>query len=317
MFHLRYGLVVLLVVLMALGGFRGAEAVEKWSAGRARDGRRGGRGPRRGGGRMRRLVPWQWTLKSRLAVLALALGLVALFGGPRDGGTVTLNAAELAAIVESEVDHVTVDELADWIIQGRNDYRLLDVRDPAAYAEYHIPTAESVQITELADYPLLRNEKIVLYSDGGTHSAQAWFLLKARGYGGVYMLLYGLEEWKQRILFPSPGADGEPAGGRRLRARPPGEPVLRRHPPERRGDGRADGDRDAQAPAARPGSGGLDKAEAQGGLLAPWYLVLPPVAAAPVPAGAAAVLLDGHVEVAAVRLPAVLAGAPIRVARPF
>ena len=37
-FHLRHGLVVLLVVLMALGGFRGAEAVEKWSAGRARDG---------------------------------------------------------------------------------------------------------------------------------------------------------------------------------------------------------------------------------------------------------------------------------------
>ena len=152
---------------------------------------------------MRRLVPWQWTLKSRLAMLALALGLIAPFGGPRDGGTVTLNAAELAAIVESEVDHVTVDELADWVIQGRNDYRLLDVRDPAAYAEYHIPTAESVQITELAAYPLLRNEKIVLYSDGGTHSAQGWFLLKARGYGGVYMLLYGLEEWKQRILFPS------------------------------------------------------------------------------------------------------------------
>jgi hypothetical protein len=33
-FHLRHGLVVLLVVLMALGGFRGAEAVEKWSASR-------------------------------------------------------------------------------------------------------------------------------------------------------------------------------------------------------------------------------------------------------------------------------------------
>jgi len=151
---------------------------------------------------MRRWLNWQWTLKTRLATLALALGLIAPLGSPRDGGTVTLNAAELAAIVENEVDHVTVEELADWIIQGRNDYRLLDVRDPAAYAEYHIPTAESVQITELADYPLFRNEKIVLYSDGGTHAAQGWFLLKARGYGGVYILLYGLEEWKERILFP-------------------------------------------------------------------------------------------------------------------
>jgi rhodanese-related sulfurtransferase len=152
---------------------------------------------------MRRWPRWQWTLKSRLAVLALALGLVAPLGSPRDGGRVTLNAAELAAIVESEVDHVTVDELAGWIIQGRNDYRLLDVRGPASYAEYHIPTAESVQLTDLADYPLFRNEKIVLYSDGGTHSAQGWFLLKARGYGGAYILLYGLEEWKEHILFPS------------------------------------------------------------------------------------------------------------------
>ena len=39
-FHLRHGLVVLLVVLMALAGFRGAEAVEKWSAGRTRSARR-------------------------------------------------------------------------------------------------------------------------------------------------------------------------------------------------------------------------------------------------------------------------------------
>lgn len=36
LFGLRYGLVVLLVVMMALAGFRGAEAVERWSAGRAR-----------------------------------------------------------------------------------------------------------------------------------------------------------------------------------------------------------------------------------------------------------------------------------------
>jgi rhodanese-related sulfurtransferase len=152
---------------------------------------------------MKGLGSFRWTLKTRLAVLALVLGLVALLGDPYGGGTVTLNASELAALVEGEVDHVTVEELADWIIQGRNDYRLIDVRDEAAYAEYHIPTAESVQLTDLADYPLFRNEKIVLYSGGGMHSAQAWFLLRARGYDGARILFYGLEEWKERILFPA------------------------------------------------------------------------------------------------------------------
>ncbi len=171
------------------------------------------------GGVMIPISPARWTLKWRLAALALALGVPALFGDPYGGGWVRLNPRELAAIVETEVDHVQVEELAGWIVQGRNDYRLLDVRDAASYAEYHIPGAESVQLTELAQYPLSRNEKIVLYSDGGMHSAQAWFLLKARGYRGAYVLLRGLEEWKDRVLFPTLPPDATPEESRRYRAR--------------------------------------------------------------------------------------------------
>ncbi len=148
-------------------------------------------------------------LHSRLAALAIVLAAVAVFGDPHRGHVVTLDTRELAAIVESEVDHVTVDELADWIIQGRTDYRLIDLRDPGAYADYHIPASENVAITSLADYPLERNEKIVLYSGGGIHSAQAWFLMRAAGYRGVYMLLGGLAAWQDDILFPSQPADAE------------------------------------------------------------------------------------------------------------
>ena len=68
-----------------------------------------------------------------------------------------------------------------------------------------------MQLTELADYPLFRNETIVLYSDGGMHSAQAWFLLRARGYAGARILLHGLEEWKERVLFPALPPDALPA----------------------------------------------------------------------------------------------------------
>lgn len=63
---------------------------------------------------------------------------------------------ELAVIVESGADHVTVQELAERIIAGETDYRLLDLRDPEAYARYHIPGAENVNITELAEKPLPR-----------------------------------------------------------------------------------------------------------------------------------------------------------------
>jgi rhodanese-related sulfurtransferase len=151
----------------------------------------------------------QFTLNRKLAMLAVALGTLALLAQPHRGPFVKLDARELAAVVEEEVDHVTASELATWIIEGRADYRLLDLRTTGEYAAYHIPTAENVPLTGLADYPLLRNEKLVLYSEGGIHSAQAWMLLRAQGYEAVYMVLGGLDAWKDEVLFPSLPADAD------------------------------------------------------------------------------------------------------------
>ena len=57
---------------------------------------------------------------------------------------------------------------------------------------------------------MLRNEKIVLYSEGGIHSAQAWLLLRAQGYEGVYTVLGGLDGWKDEVLFPVLPTDAGP-----------------------------------------------------------------------------------------------------------
>jgi rhodanese-related sulfurtransferase len=146
----------------------------------------------------------------RLALVALALGAVALFSQPHRGPFVKLDAREMGAIVDAEVDHVTPAELASWIVEGRADYRLLDLRSPGAYAQYHIPGAENVQAKDLRDYPLLPSEKIVVYSEGGIHGAQAWMLLKALGYRGVYALLLGLDGWKDQVLYPAPPAGDDP-----------------------------------------------------------------------------------------------------------
>ncbi len=144
------------------------------------------------------------TPNQKLALVAGLFGFLAIFAGsPYTGSTATINAKELAVMVEKEVDHVTVDELADWIIKGKADYRLIDLRSAKDLEEYHIPGAENIPIASLPDAGLLRNEKIILYSEGGTHSAQAWFLLKALKYKNVYLLRDGLAEWKDRILFPS------------------------------------------------------------------------------------------------------------------
>lgn len=152
------------------------------------------------------------SLNKKLGLVAFVLGFFALFAGsPYHGSEATVNAKKLALIVEKEVDHVDVQTLADWIIRGKADFRLIDLRNEKDFAEYHIPSSENITLSGLDQSNLQRNEKIILYSDGGIHSAQAWMLLEAKGFKGVYILRGGLDEWKDQILFPGVPENPTPA----------------------------------------------------------------------------------------------------------
>jgi hypothetical protein len=69
------------------------------------------------------------TLNQKLGAFALALGALAVLANVAPGHTVKLNAKELLTSVEREEDHVTPAELAAWIVEGRTDYRLVDIRE--------------------------------------------------------------------------------------------------------------------------------------------------------------------------------------------
>lgn len=152
------------------------------------------------------------TLNGRLAVVAFVLGFLALFAGtPYHGAEAVLNAKELSLTMASDADQISVTTVADWIIQGKADFRLVDLRPEAAYAEYHLPPAENIPVAALGGASLLHNEKIILYAERGERAAQAWMLLKARGYKGVYLLRGGLDAWRDSILFPRIPANPTPA----------------------------------------------------------------------------------------------------------
>ena len=198
----------------------------------------------------------QLTINQKLAALAFVLGAVALFAQPHRGPFVKLDGRELALVVEQEVDHVTAPELAAWIVEGRADYRLIDLRSAAEYATYHIPTAENVLLSDLVDYPLLRTEKVVLYSEGGIHSAQAWMLLRAQGHESAYMVLGGLDAWKDEVLVSGAACRRRTAAARQVRAGCGAGTVLRRATARRwrsRSDGRAGRPAQADRAAADPG----------------------------------------------------------------
>jgi len=142
------------------------------------------------------------TLNQRLAGLAFILGLAAVAATPTRQGRVFLRPQDLALIVQHDADHMPARVLADRLVKGQADVRLIDVRDAVSFAAFHIPTAENMPLAVLASASLPRNEKILLYGDDGVHAAQAWFLLKAQGYPGVYTLRGGLAEWQAEVVAP-------------------------------------------------------------------------------------------------------------------
>ena len=149
------------------------------------------------------------TLNQRLAALAIVLGVVAIGATPSRGERVSVDSRRMAMLVASGSDRVSPRTLADWIIQGRADFRLVDLRSPESFAAgISIPGAENVPVATLLDAGFSRDETIVLVGDDDVTVAQAWFLLEAAGYRGASVVDGGLRAWRDQVVYPRvDGAD--------------------------------------------------------------------------------------------------------------
>jgi rhodanese-related sulfurtransferase len=139
-----------------------------------------------------------------LGLAALALGALAPFAGsPYVVHHATVDVASLAQNVQREEDHVTALELAQWIKDRRPGLRVFDLRSPAEYEAYHLPTAGHLSLDSVATTPFRADETIVLYSEGGAHAAQVWVFLRALGNRQVFFLRGGLYEWLEQVMSPT------------------------------------------------------------------------------------------------------------------
>ncbi|HUP88642.1 MAG TPA: rhodanese-like domain-containing protein [Longimicrobiales bacterium] len=135
-----------------------------------------------------------------LAFVAVGLGVSALIVGSKRGPTVDFD--ELARTVEREEDHVDAVELGRWLMEKKHGLRIVDIRSAEDYAAFHLPKAENIQLGSINRLEVKPGQTVVLYSDGGTHAAQAWFILRARGFRNVYFLRGGLTEWMDEVMAP-------------------------------------------------------------------------------------------------------------------
>jgi rhodanese-related sulfurtransferase len=143
------------------------------------------------------------TLNQRLAALAFVLGLGALAATPARGDRVTIDSRDMVWLAANGSGRVAVRTVADWIIQGRSDFRLIDVRTPAAFAAgLRIPSAENIPLAALFDAGLGRGDKILLVGDDQATVGQAYLLLEASGYTGASIVDGGLAAWRDQVVYP-------------------------------------------------------------------------------------------------------------------
>ena len=147
----------------------------------------------------------------RLAVgLLLVLGALLALSPAGLRQAEQLSAQDISHMVTGKSDHVTAEEVSAWIIDKQPDLLIVDLRSSEEYQQYHLPGAVNIPLTRLFEPESLDQLSdlytIVLYSNGGTHAAQAWVLLQQMGIKS-YVMLGGLNYWVDAILNPQPPGD--------------------------------------------------------------------------------------------------------------
>ena len=93
-------------------------------------------------------MPWRLTSVRALALGLLAFGLVAAVSGdPYRGSHTTIDTKDLALRAAKGADSVQATDLANWIIQGRDDYKLVDLRAEKDFAR--LPHSSALRMSRL------------------------------------------------------------------------------------------------------------------------------------------------------------------------
>lgn len=148
-----------------------------------------------------------------ILLTALAATLAAC-GQPPETGT-RVSFMDVAQSAAREEDRVSVEQLAEWLIEERKDFVLIDVRSQDEFTKGKIHEARNVPLAELVTSETIAtlpsDRKIVVYSNGSENAAKAATMLRLAGLD-AHLVTGGYNAWHQRILnpdIPAEELDGE------------------------------------------------------------------------------------------------------------
>lgn len=146
----------------------------------------------------------------KAALLSLSVASVAACGPASDREVSLVDVAQAAARQDDRVD---VRELAGWLVEGRRDFKLIDVRTPGDFELGSIGDAENVPIAKLVSEEVLHSlptdRMVILYSNGSENAAKAAVMLRLSGID-AHLLVGGYNAWHKNILNPDISAEEMP-----------------------------------------------------------------------------------------------------------
>jgi rhodanese-related sulfurtransferase len=148
------------------------------------------------------------SIKQIGVILALILGIILAFS-PVELKTVSeTDFGKLAESINKRTDHITAEQLGELIIDQDPDFQIVDIRDQSEFNKFHIRTAINLPLESLFNQESIEyidpDKLVILYSNGGTHAAQAWVLLQQMGLTNTTVLLGGLNYWVDVYSNPTP-----------------------------------------------------------------------------------------------------------------
>jgi len=140
-------------------------------------------------------------------LLAVSVAVIAACGQSNKSEVSLVDVAQAAA---RQDDRASVEELANWIVEGRGDFKLIDVRSPEDFESGSIGDAENIPIAQIASQDVLQrlptDRMVIVYSNGSENAAKAMVLLRMSGID-AHVMTGGYNAWHARILNPDIPAD--------------------------------------------------------------------------------------------------------------
>jgi rhodanese-related sulfurtransferase len=153
-------------------------------------------------------------IRQHTILLAASAAMLAACGQPPETGA-GVSFMDVAQSAAREEDRVSVEQLAEWLIEERKDFVLIDVRSQDEFTKGKIHEARNVPLAELVTSETIAtlptDRKIVVYSNGSENAAKAATMLRLAGLDAS-LVTGGYNAWHQRILnpdIPAEELDGE------------------------------------------------------------------------------------------------------------